>query len=252
MKALTTVLVLAGALGAPITALAVTATFDDLLTAPALDGSTGLFFANGGSSVYAGVTWDSRFTVVGDQYRTQPGSAAPFAPQGPLFGIPNSGHYFVSNESAIVDGGTVATNDGLTITTSKVLTGAYFGRNEYYGFGGGADQITITALHGGTASVDSVTFDLPELRHSAPGFAGFIGSGEPEFLSFADTSAFTSLTGITGYRIDRRELGTQSGNWVADDFTFVAAAPVPEPETFAMLLAGLGLVVWVGRPRRLL
>ena len=245
MKTLATVLVLAGALGAHGAARADTATFDDLLTAPAL---------NGGSNVYAGVTWDSRFTVAGDQYRTQPGSATPFVPEGPLFGIPNSGHYFVSNQSAIVGGGTVATNDGLTITTSKVLTGAYFGRNEYYGFGGGADQITITALHGGTAGADSVTFDLPEVRHSAPGFppgvASDIGTGEPEFLSFVDTSTFASLSGITGYRIDRHELGTQSGNWVADDFTFVAAAPVPEPETFAMLLAGLGLVVWAGRRRR--
>ena len=30
----------------------------------------------------------------------------------------------------------------------------------------------------------------------------------------------SALSGITGYRIDRRELGTQSGHWVADDFQF--------------------------------
>jgi hypothetical protein len=34
--------------------------------------------------------------------------------------------------------------------------------------------------------------------------------------------------------------------YILADFT----APVPEPETYAMLAAGLSLIVWVGRRRR--
>ncbi len=224
MKTIAVALVLAAgfAFGAP--AQAAMATFDDLPALPAADAGTGLLYANNSSLDYAGVTWDDRFTVTGDQYRVD--TVTP----GPLFGIPHSGHYFVTNGSA--------SNDGLLITTPLLLTGAWFGRNEYYGFGGGSDQITIHAMRG-TNVLGSAVFNLPELRASGP----VSHPGEPELLEFVDTASFATLTGITGYRIDRHEIGTLAGNWVADDFTFAAAAPVPEPGTWAMLLAGLGLVV---------
>ena len=91
------------------------ATFDDLALPPPLTGGTGLQYTNSSNSLdYAGVTWDARFGVVGDQYRV--------SSSGPLFGIAHSGHYFVTNN----DGAS-----GLTISTSKLLTGAWFGRNQY-------------------------------------------------------------------------------------------------------------------------
>lgn len=205
---------------------AVIATFDDLPTAPALTTGTGLRFANSDSLVYQGVTWDTRFTVVGDQYKVNPD---PAFPPNPLFGIPHSPHYFVTNQ----DGGS-----GLFITTGMVLTGAWFGRNQYYGFSeGGADQVTIVALAGAT-ELQSVVFDLPD-THPA----------EPEPLSFVDMSIFGTLSGITGYRIDRREIGTLAGNWVADDFQFTDAVAVPEPAGLPLL--GLGLaVIGIARRRR--
>lgn len=202
-------------LGVATSASAATLGFEDMAAPPALTSATGLSFANGGSSVYGGVTWDSRFTVVGDGYRVD--TVTP----GPLFGVPHAGHYFVTNQGA------GAGNDGLSIDTSMVLTGAWFGRNEYYGYGAGADQITIHALSGASV-LASVLFDLPELL-----------PGLPEVLSFVDTSSFATLSGITGYRIDRRELGAASGNWVADDFTFVAARAVPEPATIWLTLGAL-------------
>jgi len=223
MNALNRFLAVAALMLAGTSAQAGLATFDDLATPPALDSSTGLFFANNSSSVYGGVTWDSRFTVVGDAYRVDPGTP------GPLFGLPHSGQYFVTNQ------GSGAGNDGLTISTDKVLTGAWFGRNEYYGFGGGADQITLNAMNG-TAVLASVVFDLPELL-----------AGQPEVLSFVDTSAFTALTGITGYRIDRREIGILAGNWVADDFTFIAATGLPEPASGWLMAAGLLLLLGTRR-----
>ena len=220
MQTLKKLISLGALLWAGASAQAALVTFDDLGAPPPVDSATGLFFANGASSTYGGVTWDSRFTVVGDAYRVD--AATP----GPLFGLPHSGHYFVTNQA---DG---AGNDGLTITTSMVLTGAWFGRNEYYGFGAGADQVTIHALNGATV-LASVVFDLPELL-----------AGLPEVLSFVDTSAFGALAGITGYRIDRRELGSLAGNWVADDFTFVAARELPEPSSSGLVL--LALVLWLG------
>ncbi len=200
----------------------VTATFDDLPTPPAVDSSTGLQFANGNSSNYSGALWDSRFRVTGDAYRVD--TRTP----GPLYGIPHSGHYFATN------GGDGAGNDGLIISTPQILTGAWFGRNEYYGFGSGSDQVTIRALDG-AAVLGSVVFDLPV----AP-------AGQPGPLRFVDTSAFLALHGITGYRIDRRELGTQAGNWVADDFTF---ASVDEPAVVWALPGGLLMLAGLRRLR---
>ena len=118
-------------------------TFDDLPSPPATDSATGLFFANNNSDLYQGVTWDSRVNVVGDAFRVDP------VTPGPLFGLPHSGHYFITN------GG--AENDGVLLTTDQVLLGAWFGQNAYFGFGSGADQVTINALRGSTV-LASVVF----------------------------------------------------------------------------------------------
>ncbi len=212
---------LASAFMASASQAATVATFDDLDAPPALNSATGLQWTNATSNLlYQGALWDARFAVVGDQYAVGTG--------GPLFGIAHSGHYFVTNQ----DGGSV------TITTGQVLTGAWFGRNQYYGYGeGGADQVTIVAL-AGASELGMVVFDLPD---SHP--------GQPEPLSFVDTGAFAALNGITGYRIDRRELGSQSGHWVADDFQFEAARALPEPGTAALLLGALGALL-IGARRR--
>src|SRR5262245_46811464 len=121
-------------------------TFDDLPSPPATNSATGLFFANNNSALYQGVRWDSRVNVVGDGYRVD--TTTP----GPLSGIPHSGHFFITN------GG--QDNDGILLTTDLILRGAWFGRNQYYGFGPGADQVTINALSGATV-LARVVFDLP-------------------------------------------------------------------------------------------
>jgi hypothetical protein len=210
--------------GAAMASQAATLTFDDLATPPALDALTGLYYANGDSASYGGVVWESGLSVGGAQFRVQT-----LPVPGPLFGIPRSGGYYLTNQ------GNGVSNDSMLLTTPLVLTGAWFGRNEYYGFGGGADRVTINAMQGGTV-IGSVSLDLPELNPA-----------QPEPLSFVDTSAFIQLSGITGYRIDRREFGTQSGNWVADDFTFIAAVPEPGSE---MLLAGLVVALAMARRQR--
>jgi len=210
-------LLTAGAAGATVIA-----TFDDLPSPPALDGSTGLQFANSNSLSYLGITWDGNFSVVGDQYRVD--TSTP----GPLFGQPHSPHYFVTNGSNGAD--------GLLITTDLVLTGVWVGPNEYYGYGHGADEITIVALAGAT--------ELASVSHALSA----VEQGQPDPLEFMDTSAFLGLSGITGYRIDRDAPSQYATNWVADDFQF-EAANAPLPATPA--LTGLGLLaLGIGRRAR--
>lgn len=217
MKRTLSCLLLSTLMAAALPAGAATvAGFEDLPLLPALDARARLLDANGGSSRYAGVQWDARLRVSGADYRVDPVS-------GPRFGLPHSGRYYLTNEG---DGGS---NDGIVLTTTQLLTGAWFGRNEYYGFGAGVDQVTLHALAGSTV-LASVVFDLPELL-----------PGEPEVLRFVDTGVFAALSGITGYRIDRNELNAPfGGHWVADDFSFAAPTAVPEPAAWALLLAGLG------------
>ncbi len=187
----------------------VLATFDDLAAPPPLNDKTSLEIANNNSLVYEGIQWDSLFGVIGDEYKV--------SSSGPLFGIPHSPHYYVTNG----DG-----SSGLTITTGLVLTGAWFGRNEYYGYGAGTDQVTIVALSGAT-SLSSVVFDLP-----------LTNPGQPEPLSFLNTGIFGNLSGITGYRIDRRDIGS-GGHWVADDFQFSETNNVSEPGTLSLCVGGI-------------
>lgn len=223
MKLPTTVALLLTLAGA---ADASTATFDDLASPPAVTSATGLQYANNGSASYAGVVWDPRFEVVGDSYRV--------AVDGPLFGLPASGRYFVTNGSGDVGG--VASNDGLTLTTSLVLTSAWFGQNEYYGYGGGADRITVSALRAGTV-LGAVSLDLPDAN-----------PGQPEPLQLLDTSAFLALSGITGYRIERHAPSEYRDSWIGDSFVF--QSPVPEVSAAGLFTLGLGTLVLAVLPWR--
>lgn len=76
--------------------------------------------------------------------------------------------------------------------------------------------------------------------------------GQLDKLAYADCAVGgmmgkTCMTGtsVAGYG----RIGTMSGYPVSQTIT-LAAAPVPEPETYAMLMAGLGLIGCVARKRR--
>lgn len=58
-----------------------------------------------------------------------------------------------------------------------------------------------------------------------------------------DTSTYLASNPASTY-------GT-SGTWRFDMVTVQAAAPIPEPETYALMLAGLGLVGWMARRHKL-
>jgi len=202
----------------PSLAMAELVTFENLPSPPPLDASQGLFFANNSSAVYEGITW-GEFSVFGNQYSSS-GSVGGIGID-PLFGNVH-GNYGVSNS-----GGAAS----VSITTNMVLTSSFWGRNEYFGFGGGADQITIHVMSGANEIATKVV-DLPN-------FGSHNGLEEASPLEKVDTSEFLNLHGITGYVITRHEPRDFADNWVADDFTFVAPSTVPEPSSLGLMAVGV-------------
>ena len=74
--------------------------------------------------------------------------------------------------------------------------------------------------------------------------------------SIASGPSLLNTTPVVGlaagiYNIQVAGLATPGGNyWGSATLTNLPAAPVPEPETYAMMLAGLGLMGFVARRRR--
>src|SRR5262249_22707759 len=93
----------------------------------------------------------------------------------------------------------------------------------------------------GTRDLASVVFDLPPEAHP----------GEPNPMSFVNLSQFASLSGVTGYRIDRRAPNQFAVNWVADDFQFATASSVPEPGPLALITASFPALAFLLRRRRI-
>ena len=213
-----------------------TINFDNLPGLGPVTQSQSLSDANGGSSTINGVTFASNFSVVGDEYRV--GGAAP----NPAFGVPHSGNYFVTNGNT--------PNDDLIITTTSILTEAWFGHIEYYGYGGGATSVTVTAF-GASGDLGFETISLPDTfpyTGNLPSPNDGIGNGLPDPMVKLDTISFLALSGITGYRISRFDSQPLNGNWAADDFTFVTVSAVPEPSS--LVAFGIGLIA-LGYSRRL-
>ena len=124
-----------------------------------------------------------------------------------------------------------------------VLTEAWFGRVEYYGYGGGATSVTVVPL-GVNGSLDpGVTVSLLSDRDYDPTKPG--ANGLPGLMVKMDTSRFLNLQGITGYRIDLGQDNSGQANWAADDFTFTSATPVPW-ETDALSVIGSTVIFGLG------
>ncbi len=171
--------------------------FEDLPQPPILSQRTGLEFTDNAN--YADIIWQN-ITAFGRDYRVE--TVTP----GPPFGLAHSGNYAITNDG-----------NSSRLTTKKILIGLWVGQNEYYGYGGGADQITISALDSQGHHLSSVSMDLPDNIE-----------GEAEVLQWMDTRQFVSFANIAAYRIDRQEIGTGGGNWVADDLHFMTSAPYPD------------------------
>jgi len=170
----------------------VIANFDDFPILPAINGYANLSDLNNGSNNYAGVQWDSRFQIVGRNY------VELWVNQGPnTYAKPRSASFASFNANG---------ENGLALQTTKILTGAWFGRVDLGNGPYGATQIVIHALNGST-TLGTVSMAL--------------NSTTPSFM---DTSLFLNLSGITGYRIDRVAqsggIASRLGSWIAEDFAF--------------------------------
>ncbi len=203
--------------------------FEDLPSSSGTTGATDLEQANNGSLSYGGILWDSRVAVVGKDHVVADGS--------PLFsgGAPGGGNFYLTNTTSAPSYG-----NGIVLTTNDVLKGAYFGSVEYYGYsvGEGASKVSIVAMHDSTP-LQTLEFDL------VPNTQTGGGTNTSVPMTYFDTSDFGTLTGITGYVINRTNPHTDpseatNANWVADNFDFTpASSPIPEPANGRLALGCL-------------
>lgn len=171
-----------------------TITFENLPNPPARDSVRLLSTANntGGGSMLQGVTFDAAFTVMGDEYVElwqNNGGLNPWF-------TPHSGHYAVYNANGA---------DGLTLTTSNLLLGAWFARPDFGAGVGGATSVTVRAVSG-AVELGSVAMPLTGNQ-----------------MTWLDTRSFAKLAGITGYRIHRDASGEGpygGTHYVMDDLVF--------------------------------
>lgn len=112
------------------------------------------------------------------------------------------------------------------------------------GFGSGT-KVSITSFFYGTTAGDAPTFTLTGIGSPVVASQSF---GDPDLSTVGYSHQFSGLTLGTLYHLTVN--GTDSSN-LGQNYTFQIAA-VPEPETFAMLLAGLGLMGAVARRRKAL
>jgi hypothetical protein len=121
--------------------------------------------------------------------------------------------------------------DLLTFSPSTPVAGlgGFFFGSDLFGFSTPASYLTLSATDSTGATV-TFTLDTPELNS----FVGFVSTGS--LVSFSVTA------------------GNQPGVWATvNDLHLSGAAvttPVPEPETYGMMLAGLGLLGFIARRKR--
>lgn len=130
---------------------------------------------------------------------------------------------FLNPASATFFGSTWTPGDGV------VVGGIYSGWNKPAKNPGNAYAMIFVNTTNPTASLTQAQVNKLAYADCAPG--GMMGA------------VCMTGTSIAGYGA----IGTMSGYPV---FQFITAAPVPEPETYAMMLAGLGMLGWVAHKRR--
>ena len=128
--------------------------------------------------------------------------------------------------------------------TGPAHSGSFAALNNYSGAG------EITKAGGGTFSFESLWMRSWYNSQAIGTISGWLNGVQVGSVSGLRTSSWTQLTGnfanIDTLRVD---LGN---HFLIDDISLNSAnvSPVPEPETYAMLLAGLGLMGGMARRRK--
>ena len=141
--------------------------------------------------------------------------------------------------------GAVAHNDG-----SKAITGT---PAVFFDIPGGIDGVELFV------GADHVEFSFPGYAIKGPEFHGYVFTNEsqnfPEAYALVASNVITLPSGSFYSTVGNAFTVNLSGLQTAPTggsltFAFINS-PVPEPETYAMLLAGLGLMGAVARRRKL-
>jgi PEP-CTERM motif len=168
---------------------------------------------------------------------------------------------FLSLSSAGLSGGSVATLSGGTIYTADqpfadIPAGAIFGGNFLAAgptagapatltfTGGGIDYISFLWGSPDTYNVLTVTSTAGTQTFSAASLGFAVTNGDQSF------SQYVQFQGLAGTKITSLGFSNSPAQNAFESANYSVTAPVPEPETYALLLAGLGAVGFVARRRR--
>lgn len=157
----------------------------------------------------------------------------------------------------------VAGGVAMSLSLNASLTGNV--REFYFNFDGSASQLDdLTFSHAGGDVATSTQKGLGGFKADGDGYHDILFS-YPEGSGFdaGDTSSYL-LGGVAGLNAGmfnlKSEPGGGNGTWYAvlhvqniygpgTDSAWVGATPIPEPETYLLLLAGLGLLGFAARRR---
>jgi PEP-CTERM motif len=119
----------------------------------------------------------------------------------------------------------------------------------FYAAGLVNDTFSFTLDPGFTYTLTSGVKTLPGSAAISPGFYGlYTAAGAQLAPFFVGSTGNTFSVGAGSYKYV--VFGLSSGMGAYGITSTVAAAPVPEPETYAMMLAGLAAVGFLARRRR--
>lgn len=166
--------------------------------------------------------------------------------------VPNSAQVFSNGETAVtpvaMPSFTVTANAGWTLSNIQ----AFIGNLVYFEKGAGATTgILIYAdvsIDGGPTMLLSSGIDWVETGSFNDFRTGYFGQTFGPIVG-----GFTSIT-VTNAHMDLSASGGQFSSISAQPQNelkiSLVAMPVPEPQTYAMMLAGLGALGWMARRRR--
>lgn len=186
-----------------------------------------------------------------------------------LFGVAQAGTLEIANSSVINFNNyngqpltiTGTQNTGfwgsLFTTSSGVFSATYLGNESGYinnfsfGFGGGTllESNSLGRTISKSVGLGTVGFSFSDNAGLGHTFAN--GSQQQNSFGFAILKGQTNRYGTFDYLLGFNDSYTGDADY--DDFVVgvnFVTAPVPEPETYAMLLAGLGLIGFSARRRK--
>lgn len=127
--------------------------------------------------------------------------------------------------------------------TGPAHSGRFVALNNY----GGVGEVKLSG--GGTFSFENLWLRSWFGSSNAATVTGLLNGVQVGSVSASIGSGWTNYAGNFS-QIDTLRIGA-NGYFLVDDITLNSpVAPVPEPETYAMMLAGLGMVGFLARRRR--